>query len=96
MSEEKIMIYGLLRHYCEKDISAKAAAKEICAIEGESIIYRNTAALGFRHFSNGNMRLSDEPRRGRPSVVDGYILLERVKQDPHATICDLSAIVGSF
>ena len=74
------MLRGLLKHYWKKDLSAKAAAEEICAIEGESIIHLNTAT---------------QPISGRLSVVDDDALLECVNQDPHATTRDFSAVVGA-
>lgn len=95
MSEDKIVIRGLLRHYWRKGLSAKAAAEEICAVEGEGLVHRNTAALWFKRFKSGDTSLQDEPRSGRPSVVDDEELLECVKQDPHATTRVLSTVVGA-
>ena len=94
MSEEKFVIRGLLRHYWKKGFSAKASAEEICAVEGESVVHRNTAAFWFRRFNSGNTSLEDEPRSGRPSVVDDPVLLESVGRNPHVTTRGLAEEMG--
>ena len=89
MSVEKIVVRGLLRHFWKKGLSAKAAAEEICAVEGEGTVHRNTAANWFKRFNSGDTSLQDLLRSGRPSEVDDGLLLESVARDPHSTTREL-------
>ena len=66
MCDEKIAIFVLLRHYWKKRLSAKAPAEQICEIEGEVVIHRNTAAIWFKRFENGDNNFEDNPRSCRP------------------------------
>ena len=45
MLEEKVYIRALLLHYWKKGLSAAAASKEICAVEGEDTIAERTGFL---------------------------------------------------
>jgi transposase len=74
MDEEKFVIRGLLRHYWKKGLSAKAAAEQICEVEGADSIHRNTAAIWFKRFNEGDTSLADKDRSGRPPIVEfrGY------------------------
>ena len=78
MCDEKIAIRVLLRHYWKKGLSTRAAAEEICAVEGEGVVKKTTAAEWFKRFNEGDTSLQDKPRSGRPSTVD-EALLEAVK-----------------
>ena len=51
MSDEKIVIRVLLRHYWKKGLSTRAAAEEICALEGEGVVNKTTAAEWFKRFN---------------------------------------------
>lgn len=95
MDEEKIRIRGVLLHYWQKDLTAKAAAEEICRVEGERTIHRNTAAKWFARFNDGDYSLSDRSRSGRPRVVDDEALVEKLNDDNHASTRELSAMLGS-
>ena len=70
MNEDKVAIRALLRHYFKKEASAKAAAEQICEVESIGIFYRNTAAIWFKRFNNGDTSLVDKPRPGHSSDLD--------------------------
>ena len=94
MSEDKIVIRGLLRHYWKRGFSAKAAAEIICEFEGEGVIHRNTAAIWYKRFMDGDTTLSDKSRSGRPLVVNKQVLRTALEEQPHSSTRDLSAILG--
>lgn len=94
MDEEKIVIRGLLRHYWKKGLSAKAAAEQICEVEGADTIHRNTAAIWFKRFNEGDTSLRDKDRSGRPPVVDDEALVRELKNQPNASNRDLSDLLG--
>lgn len=50
---EKFLIHELLRHYCEKGISARAAAAEICEMEGEGKVSKTTELEWFKCSTTG-------------------------------------------
>lgn len=68
--DEKTVVRVLLRHYWKKGLSAAAAAREICAVEGEDVVKEDTARWWFRRFREGDTTLEDQSRSGRPSVVN--------------------------
>lgn len=94
MCDEKIAIRVLLRHYWKKGLSTRAAAEEICAVEGEGVVNKTTAAEWFKRFNEGDTSLQDKPRSGRPSTVDNEALLEAVKNQPATSNRILSAELG--
>lgn len=69
MCDEKTAIRVLLRHYWRKGLSATAAVKEICSIEGDGVVSKTTAVNWFNRFQSGDTSLQDKPRSGRPSTV---------------------------
>ena len=75
-------------------MSAKAAAEQICQVEGADTIQRNTAAIWFKCFNDGDTSLADKDRSGRPPVVDDAALLRALKNQPNASNPDLSHLLG--
>ena len=49
----------LLRHYWQKNLDAKAAAKAICDVEGEGTVAPRTAQKWFKRFNEGDLDLED-------------------------------------
>ena len=83
-----------MRHYWKKGLSAKAAAEQICDVEGEGTVHRNTAAIWFKRFTNGDTSLEDKPRSGRPNDVDDKALLAALDEKPHSSARELSNTLG--
>lgn len=94
MNEDKIAIRALLRHYWKKGTSAKAAAEQICEVEGIGIVHRNTAAIWFKRFNEGDTSLVDKPRPGRPSDLDEGALCVALEKKPHSSCRELSTTLG--
>ena len=78
----------------EKKLTSQAAAEQICEIEGDNIVHKNTAAYWFKRFSSGDTNLEDRPRSGRPVELDGESLIEAITKEPLASTRDLSAGLG--
>lgn len=95
MTEEKIIIRGILRHYWKKGLGAKAAAKEINIVEGQGTISVTTAKEWFRRFKNGDTSLNDKLRSGRPSIMDNEALRNLVEEQPSTSTRRLSAETGA-
>lgn len=94
MTDEKFEIRVLLRHYWKKGPSSRAAAAEICDVEGEGVVNKTAAAKWFKRFNNGETSLADLPRSGRPSTVNNEALRELVEQQPQTSTRRLSAELG--
>ena len=94
MCDDKTAIRVLLRFFWKKGLSAKAAAEEICAVEGNGVIDRRTASNWFKRFNEGDISLVDKPRSGRPSIVDDETLRDMVKEQPRISTRDLSVELG--
>jgi hypothetical protein len=54
-------IHVLLRHYWKKGLSARAAAAEICEVEGEGTIGKTAAIKWFKRFEDGDFDFEDKP-----------------------------------
>ena len=95
MAEEKLVCRVLLRHYWKKGLNAAAAAKEICAVEGEGTVHPSTARKWFQRFRSGDTSLDDKPKSGRPVTTDIDALLNAVEGNPGASTRQLATEVQS-
>lgn len=94
MCDEKTAIRVLLRFFWKKGLSAAAATREICEVEGEEAVNKMTASRWFRRLADGDTSLEDKPRSGRPCEVDDQALCDMAMDQPHASSRELSAALG--
>jgi histone-lysine N-methyltransferase SETMAR len=94
MIDEKAVIRVLLRHYWKKGLTAAAATREICNVEGTDVLKENTAQWWFRRFNQGDTSLEDQERSGRPSVVNKEEFRALVEQQPSTSTRRLSEELG--
>ncbi len=92
---ESFQIRVLLRHYWRQHFKAVDATKKICKVEGEGIVSVRTAQKWFKRFNEGYTNLKDEPRSGRPTIVDSEALLNAVEANPSTSSRRLSAELGT-
>ncbi|CAF4395888.1 unnamed protein product, partial [Rotaria magnacalcarata] len=78
----------LLRHYWKKGLSARAAAAEICEVEGEGTIGKTAAIKWFKRFEDGDLDFEDKPRSGRPSILDEEDLRAALEDEPSSNTRD--------
>jgi len=67
------------------------ATKNIQYTYGTEAVCERTCRRWFTRFKNGDFRLNDEPRVGRPSTLDTEALGAAVAVNPNITIRELSA-----
>ncbi|CAF2057187.1 unnamed protein product [Rotaria magnacalcarata] len=84
----------LLRHYWKKGLSARAAAAEICEVEGEGTIGKTAAIKWFKRFEDGDLDFEDKPRSGRPSILDEEDLRAALEDEPSSNTRDLTDKLG--
>jgi histone-lysine N-methyltransferase SETMAR len=68
----------LLCYYWKQNLKATEAVKKIYEVEDEDVISNRTAQNWFKRFNDGDTSLEDEPRSGRPVIVDSEALREAV------------------
>ncbi len=78
----------------EKSLSARAAAAEICKVEGEGTIGKTAAIKWFKRFEDGDFDFKDKPRSGRPSVLDEEDLRAALEDEPSSSTRDLADELG--
>ena len=62
--------------------TAAHAHKNLCVVFGDLCASECTCRNWFAKFKSEDFSLDDEPRSGRPVVLDSEMLLELVKSDP--------------
>ncbi|CAF3995430.1 unnamed protein product [Rotaria sp. Silwood1] len=92
MNNSEIRVF--LRHYWKKGLSTRAAAAEICEVEGEGTIGKTTAIKWFKRFEDDDFDFEDKPRSGRPSVLDEEDLRVALKDEPSLNTRDVADELG--
>jgi histone-lysine N-methyltransferase SETMAR len=90
----KFEIRVLLRRYWKKGLSARAAAAKICKVEGEGTIGKTAAIKWFKRSEDGDFDLEDNPRSGRPSVLDEEDLRAALEDEPSSSTRDMADELG--
>ncbi|KAG5346731.1 SETMR methyltransferase, partial [Acromyrmex charruanus] len=85
INKEKIRI---LQYYYDKGKNAAQACEKICAIYGEDTLSKSAARKWFARFRTGNFDVKDEPRSGRPEIM------EKVERDKHVSIVEITKELG--
>ena len=84
----------LLRHYWKKGLSARAAAEEICRVEGEATVGKTAAIKWFRRFNDGDFDLGDRLRSGRPPELADDEMLDALDDMPASSTRELAAVLS--
>lgn len=76
----------LLLHYEWKNgLKAAAAGRKICEAYGDDVCTERTAQRWFKTFKEGDERLTDLPRSGRPREVNREDVIARIEEEPTLT-----------
>lgn len=92
---ENLEIRIILKFLWKKGLTARAAVKEICDMEGNGYVSKTTAAKWFKRFAEGDTSFNDLPRTGRPISFDSEILCKAVNDNPKTSTRRLSAKLGA-
>ena len=85
----------LLKFFWKKGLSARAAARKICSVEGEGSVSNPTASAWFKKFNTGDTSIEDQPRSGRPPTLDSEVLRQSVEANPATSVRRLSGELGT-
>ena len=86
-------IRSVIRFLNARNVLPSEIRHQICQVNGDNAMSNGMVRKWVRMFSEGRENVHDEARRGRPSLVnDDFVhkFNERVRDDRHFTISDLS------
>ena len=81
--------------FCFREgMTAAAAHRRICAVYGDSALQERVVRKWFARFKEGKFDVKDEPRSGRPPVVESDEIVSLIRSNPHLTIRQIEAVTG--
>ena len=90
MTDKKLMIRSCLLYEFKLGTSASSASRRICTAFGEGAVSERTARNWFQKFRSGNEALEDEPRAGRPILLNNDDLKAAIETDSSLTCHELA------
>lgn len=74
--------------------TATQACRNITEAWGEGIVNDRGVQRWFARFRSGDMSLDDQPRSGRPSVINNEVLKELIEADSRQTVRQLALVLN--
>lgn len=93
-NDEKYEILVLLRHYWKKGLTAAAATRAICEVEGSDIIKVRKAQHWYSTFNSGDTSLQRKKGSGAPILVNQEGLRRAIEGNPLLSTRQLSTDLG--
>lgn len=94
MEDKKTHFCHIMLFSYREGISAAQTTRRICAVYGKNALHKSTVEKRFTHFKAGNFNLEDEPRSGRPNVVETDEVISLVTSNPGLTIKQIEDVTG--
>lgn len=94
MDAQKLHIRHCMSFEFDRGLSGAAAAKEICEVYGDGSTTKSTCDRWYARFRSGDRTLTDQPREGRPSIVNGDVLESLLETKPRQTTRELAKQLG--
>ena len=91
MSNTNKGILAILRHYWKLGGNAGHILREV---ESRDAISDRAVQNWYKKFKEGHTNIQEEPRPGKPSIVDHEILCQRIDSNPATSIRQLSQELG--
>ena len=91
---KQTLIRELILHEYRKGESATKAVHIICQTQGEGAVNRRTCVNWYKKFDLGDFGTADQPRSGRPTVVDDDQLKDYISTNSASTSRKMSAVFG--
>ena len=90
MTDKKLMIRSCLLYEFKLGTNASSASRRICTTFGKGAVSERTARNWFQKFRSGNEALEDEPRAGRPILLNNDDLKAAIETDSSLTCHELA------
>ena len=90
MKVSKDLIQSRLLYNFKVGLSAAASSLRICQAFGDGTVNERTTRRWFQKFKLGDLSLHDEPRSGRPQVLNDEVLKAAIEQDSSLTCGELA------
>uniref|UniRef100_A0A7E4UNE0 HTH_48 domain-containing protein n=1 Tax=Panagrellus redivivus TaxID=6233 RepID=A0A7E4UNE0_PANRE len=88
---DRLRLRALIFHEHESGSTSTEATDNINRIYGEGTVTDRTVRNWFKRFNEGETRLEDLPRSGRPLAVDEEALRHELESNPQATTRELAS-----
>ncbi|GFT40459.1 histone-lysine N-methyltransferase SETMAR [Nephila pilipes] len=85
MEVSKDLIRRCLLYGFKVGLSEAASCRTICLVFGDSAVNERTASHWFQKFRLGSLSVCDEPRSGRPHILDDEALQWAIEEDSSLT-----------
>ena len=82
MENSREDVRKLLRYEFLMGHGAREASRNINLAYGNGTVGKSTACDWFKKFKHGEMQVVDQPRSGRPQVLDRNAILAAIEVDP--------------
>lgn len=92
MVSDVIKIRCILLYEFRKGSKAAMAHRNICQVFGQTSISLRNCQLWFQKFRSGNFDLENQPKTGRPTVIDEDQLRAVIFVNPSITIRELEQL----
>ena len=94
MSLSKPQIRLCLLYDFKAGLNAAESSRRLCDAFGNGTVSERMAQDWFKRFRSGDEGLEDQPRTGRPMIVEDERILQLLQDDPHLTAYDLAEELG--
>ncbi|XP_076052673.1 histone-lysine N-methyltransferase SETMAR-like [Oratosquilla oratoria] len=84
------LVRGCLLYDFKVGLSAATSSRRICQAFGDSAVNERTARRWFQKLKSGDLSLRDEPRSGRPQVLNDGVLKAAIEEDSSLTCGELA------
>ncbi|XP_076052678.1 histone-lysine N-methyltransferase SETMAR-like [Oratosquilla oratoria] len=84
------LVRGCMLYDFKVGLSAATSSRRICQSFGDRAMNERTTRRWFKKFKSGDLSLRDEPRSGRPQVLNDGVLKAAIEEDSSLTCGELA------
>lgn len=92
MEPDKVHFRHIMLYHFREGLTAAETRRKICAVYGDNALQDRVVRKWFARFRLGNFEVEDEPRSGRPRVMEDDEVITLIKSNPLLTIEEIQAV----